>query len=221
MKTRTVVSTVYEFDELSDRAKDKARDWFRESVSHDFNDWSAGDVIEDCARLLDMIGLNIRTRTAKLMGGGTRQEPQVYYSGFSSQGDGASYVGSYRYKRGSVRVLAAEAPTGTGKGHDGNNEINRIARELFEVQRRNFYQVQANVSSTGRYFHLDIDVERADEKDLAHADDHDLVTELLRDVASWIYRQLEREYEYRLSAECVDEDIRSNEYEFDEDGHRA
>jgi hypothetical protein len=44
--------------------------------------------------------------------------------------------------------------------------------------------------------------------------------ETARDAMRWIYRRLEREYEYQNSVECVDEVIRANEYEFTEDGRR-
>jgi hypothetical protein len=37
----------------------------------------------------------------------------------------------------------------------------------------------------------------------------------------WIYRQLEAEYDYRMSAESVEESILINEYEFDENGRNA
>ena len=40
----------------------------------------------------------------------------------------------------------------------------------------------------------------------------------LRSFADWIYRQLEKEYEFNMSDENVDESIRINEYEFDETG---
>ena len=45
--------------------------------------------------------------------------------------------------------------------------------------------------------------------------------DLLRSFADWIYRQLKEEYEYRMSDENVDESIRINEYEFDENGRIA
>ena len=217
---RTVEQTVYQFDELSDRAKETARDWYRDGMETiDY----AESVIEDAARIGDIIGINLRTRTARLMGGGTRQEPHVYWSGFSSQGDGASFVGNYSYKAGSVRALAQEAPTGTEPHHKGNNEVNRICRELAEVQRRNFYQLQAVIGTSGRYAHshtMQIDVERVDDRPVSDAD-VETVRELMRDFADWIYRRLEREYEYRHSDDVVDEDIRANEYEVDEDGNLA
>ena len=45
--------------------------------------------------------------------------------------------------------------------------------------------------------------------------------DILREFADWIYRHLESEYEYRMSDENVDESIRINEYEFDENGRIA
>ncbi len=52
------------------------------------------------------------------------------------------------------------------------------------------------------------------------ADAEDIVTEALRDLARWLYRQLEREYEYLTSDEAVDEAIAANEYTFTEAGRR-
>lgn len=216
--------TVYHFDELGDTAKARARDWYREGDTS-FTDFYAETVIEDVARLCTMIGIDLDTMPVKLMNGTTRRDPKVYYSGFCSQGDGASFAGSYGYKKGSVQALAKEAPTGEGDGYEGNNEINRIAKELQDVQRRHFYRVQARITheSYAHYSHemtMRIEVERADEQEVSTADTQRVV-EALRDVARWIYRQLEREYEYQTSDEQVDETIRTNAYEFDEDGRRA
>ena len=52
------------------------------------------------------------------------------------------------------------------------------------------------------------------------ADAEDVITEALRDLARWLYRQLEREYEYLTSDEAVDDAITANEYTFTEDGRR-
>jgi len=46
------------------------------------------------------------------------------------------------------------------------------------------------------------------------------LTEQLRDLARWLYRQLEREYDYQTSDDEVDEAIRANDYTFTEDGRR-
>ena len=52
------------------------------------------------------------------------------------------------------------------------------------------------------------------------ADAEDTVAELLRDLARWLYRQLEREYEYQTSDAVTDEAILANEYTFTGDGRR-
>lgn len=215
-------TTVYSFDELSETAKEKARDWYRQATSDDFSQFGAESALEDANRMATMLGIDISTHMVKLMGGGTRQDPTIYYSGFCSQGDGASFSGTYAYKAGSVQAVAKEAPTGDGKAFKGNNELNRIARELQAIQRPHFYRLQASISASGRSLShfIGVDVERSDSVNVP-SEDVDALTELIRDFADWIYRQLEREYEYLQSNESVDESIRANEYEFTEHGGRA
>ena len=45
------------------------------------------------------------------------------------------------------------------------------------------------------------------------------VIEALRDLARWLYRQLELEYNYLTSDEAVDETVSANEWAFTADGH--
>ena len=52
------------------------------------------------------------------------------------------------------------------------------------------------------------------------ADAEEIVTEALRDLARWLYRQLEREYEYQTSDDSVDEAIAANAYTFTDAGRR-
>jgi len=203
-------TTVYKFNELSDKAKDRAREWFREG-NLDYDWWDF--VYEDVATIADLIGIDLRTRPVKLCGGGIRYEPCIFFSGFSSQGDGACWEGTYSYKKGSVKAVKDHAPR--------DNELLRIAEGLYEIQRRRFYKVTARVRHRGHYYHsgcMDIEVGVDGRYDEEASDG---VTELLRDFANWIYSQLETEYDYRMSDEAVDQDIEANEYEFDEDGHRV
>ena len=48
----------------------------------------------------------------------------------------------------------------------------------------------------------------------------DAVIEAMRDLACWLYRQLEREYDYLTSDDAVDESIAVNEYTFTAQGRR-
>jgi hypothetical protein len=49
--------------------------------------------------------------------------------------------------------------------------------------------------------------------------DDDLV-EALRDLAHWLYRALEREYEFQTSDETVDDGMSANGYTFTAEGRR-
>ena len=80
------------------------------------------------------------------------------------------------------------------------------------------------MSHRGRYYHeycMDISVERAsDTYQPPTPDAEEIIIEALRDLARWLYRQLEREYEYHTSDEVVDENIEANGYTFTEVGRR-
>ena len=52
------------------------------------------------------------------------------------------------------------------------------------------------------------------------ADAEEGVIEALRDLARWLFRQLEREYDYLSSDDVVDETIVANGYTFTEAGQR-
>jgi hypothetical protein len=45
--------------------------------------------------------------------------------------------------------------------------------------------------------------------------------DILRDYMRWIYRTLEKEYDYMTSEEAIKETIIANDYEFTKDGSRA
>lgn len=212
MRTETITKTLYKFDELSDDAKETARDWWRnaDAIDSSFSEC----VIEDAARMADILGIDLRQRPVKLMNGSTRYDPTIYFSGFSSQGDGACFEGSYRYKLGSVKAIKSEAPQDT--------TLHAIARDLQNIQRKAFYKLHATIKQHGRYYAMDIDVYRGDDqyRDIS-SELEDGIKEALKDFANWIYRQLKQEYDYQNSDENVDESIRINEYEFTENGDIA
>ena len=137
-----IETTVYRLNELSDAAKDKARAWYREG-GFDYDWYDA--VYEDFQRIAEILGLNLKTRTVRLMGGGTRQEPCIWHLGFWSQGDGACFESWYSYRKHAPRLIREHAPQDT--------ELHRIADALQAVQRRNFYQLCADASHRGHYYH--------------------------------------------------------------------
>lgn len=206
-----IETTVYRLDELSEAAKDKARAWYREGGFDD--DWYDA-VYEDFQRIAEILGISFKTRSVRLYGGGTRQEPLIWFTGFWSQGDGAAFEGYYSYRKGAAAKIRAYAPK--------DAELHSIADVLQEVQRRNFYQLTAEATHRGRYYHeycMAISVTRDSPtwQDMT-ADAEETVIEVLRDLARWLYRQLEREYDDLTSDEAVDEAIIANDYTFTEAG---
>ena len=210
---RTVETVVYELEELSDTAKESARAWYRETcLEHEWYDF----VFEDFETICRIVGVTLRTSPVKLMGGGTRENPHIWFRGFASQGDGASFEGQYSHARGAARAIRAHAPK--------DEELHRIADELQAVQKRNFYQLNTVIRTRGNYCHehsTAIEVERDSPTWQPMTDGaEDTVIEALRDLARWLYRQLEREYDYLTSDAAVDESIDLNQYTFTAEGRR-
>lgn len=208
---KTIETTLYAFGELSPEAKIRARDWYRSAAPHD--DWY-DFVYEDFEAICTLLGITLSRRATRLHGGGTGSRPCIWFSGFSSQGDGASFEGSYAYRARSLRALSAHAP--------GDAVLRDIARRMQALQRRHFYRLTATISQRGRYVHartMDVDVLRSDGAAVPEAVESDL-TACLRDLADWLYRQLEREWDFRVSDEAVDEDIEANALLFTDEGRR-
>ena len=192
-----IQTEVYAFDELSDRAKEKARDWWREGGLHD--DWWES-VVEDAKTIAELFGLEVE---------------RVFFSGFSSQGDGACFEGDYRYKKGGLAAVKAYAPQDTGL-HD-------IVKALQAAQRKAFYKLGATTKHRGHYNHsgcMAIDAYHLKDswRDISNAEGD--IKDALRWFADWIYKQLETEYEYQMSDEQIDDIIRANQYTFTENGKR-
>lgn len=208
--SRTIETQVFQFSELSDDAKENARDWFRSCIeSEEIGEF----VIDDATRIAAMMGIEFDSRPVRLMNGQTRQEPCVNWSGFGSQGDGASFTGRYNYEKASVQSVMDECPD--------DKKLHQIAASLAKLQKRFFYQLHARITVSGRYSHsgtMDIEVtdKRDDYRDVGTAQDE--IAQLMRDFADWIYSQLEKQNDYLYSEENVDESIKANEYEFTADG---
>lgn len=213
MKTKTI--TLYDFDELSDDAKQKARDWLRRCQADD-QDW-ADFTIQDAETICGILGIELDYRSVPLMNGKTRREPQIYYSGFWSQGDGACFTGRYSYAKGCAKNIREHAPQ--------DQELHRIADGLTALQKGYGYGLQATLTKIDHHYQhehtIRIDVEIPDRpaREIAKGDWEALI-DLLRALMRWIYKQLEAEYEYQNSDEQIDETIRANEYTFTEDGSR-
>jgi hypothetical protein len=199
--TKTVKA--YKFRELSDSAKQRVLEKFYDiNVDSDF--WYKCD-FEDIKEIGKIIGISIE---------------DIYFSGFSSQGDGACFEGTYEYKKNSLKAIKDYAPQDT--------TLHEIAKNLYEIQKINFYTIGAKVTHNGLYSHencTEIDVYTRDRD--GYFNDYLTITtktdteikEYLRDFMRWIYKCLNEDYDFLTEEKQIIDTIEANDYDFDEKGN--
>lgn len=208
-RTVTEVFEVYKFDELSQRAKDRAlQEYSAHGMDHEW--WDAA--YEDAKTCFGFCGIRI--------------DRIFYFSGFWSQGDGACFDGVW---------YASDVKPGKLKDHAPQDaELHRIAAGFEEIA-KDHPQAAFKVKHRGHYYHehcTEFEVEFHDDafeqlqydspewkarNALLWEVERDLV-ELARDAMRWIYRTLEKEHEYLTSEEAFKELAEANEWEFTKGG---
>lgn len=203
----TVERMVFKFSELSERAKGKARDARRYRDVEQDGWWNC--TYADAVEVASLMGIDI---------GHDGKRPAIYFSGFCSQGDGASFDGWFNYKEGAHTEIRKHAPK--------DEELHAIADGLVVMQTtaRLMYggRLHARIETSGHYSHsgtLSANVTYVDTEGEAPACSEEVEKDLLalfRRFADWIYEQLETEHDYLTSDKHIDEHL--EEEEFDEDG---
>lgn len=205
-RIETIERTLYSFEELSDAAKETARDWWRSCIEsdecEDKDDWQIVAAI---------LGIQFSTRAVRLMGGATRQDPVIYWT---LNPDSAAFAGRYTYAKQAPKRIREYAPQ--------DKALHAIADELQSIQRRNFYRLAADCETGGR----DGTTQRVQSFKINNWDyneyiDCDELESALTDFAHWIARQVSTQWDYLHSDEYVDGAILCNAYEFDESGNIA
>ncbi len=93
-RRRKGLSTARPYSELSEEAKERARDWWREK-GNSFDDQDA-EYLTDCfaEELLEEYGIEVDTRTEKLCNGNTRQRPHIFWGLGYCQSDDLEFKAS-------------------------------------------------------------------------------------------------------------------------------
>lgn len=198
MRVETI--EIFTFDELSpDAQKAAIRDFSDINVEY----WCWYDcTYDDFERLCEIIGITV-------------DQKEIYFSGFWSQGSGASFFGSYAYKSGCKKAIRDYAPQ--------DSELHSIVDRLVMLQKPHFYQLTATISKlygAGNYCHentMSVDTEHCRGGEIDNSTEEE-TQEIMRDLARWLYASLEREYEWLTSAEAIRDTIQANEYEFTKEG---
>lgn len=203
------------FDELTKSAKERARNKYREHhLDHGW--WEF--IYEDAIVTAKLMGITIGT-----FGRGKSARPDIWFSGFYSQGDGCCFGGglSISGMKGALARINEHAPQ--------DEKLHRLATcaeviytsflsECVVQRLEGVSKGQVNtdmvilIQGQGHGYHTYVNL---DDGTISKELENDL-DQLVSEFARWIYKQLEAEYEYQTSDEVIDKAL--EDYEFDSDG---
>lgn len=195
---REITSTIkaFQFEELTEEQKQKAYEKNGYDLFHGW--WQF--VYDDAIAIGEKFGIHIEN---------------IYFSGFSSQGDGACFEGTFSYQKGGASVVKNYAPN--------DKELHDIVDQWQKLQRQNFYSISGKVRQSGHYNHSGCTVFDFEDSRDYHgftnsSFDEESFSQCLRDFMDWIYNRLEEEHDCLTSFESFAESAKANEWEFTEDG---
>lgn len=199
MRTKIETTDVYTFDELEQSAQQKA---LERLCDINIDDKWFDCALDEFAAILNTIGVDCSVK-------------DIIFSGFSSQGDGLSFTGNYRYQKGALAAIKKEYPTWTA--------LHTLVAELQEVQRRAFYRVEGRLLRTSSYYchEKTVTFDVPWETEAIYPDAEERFTKIFRALMQEFYFRLQAEYDYLVSKEAIIEAIESNGYEFTIDGRLA
>lgn len=201
------------FADLSEKAKEKARDHVRQYWQDD--GWS-DYVIADANVCAELLGIQIGVRMRRTMNNKGYAQPLIDWD-VGRRDSGVRFEGAYRKPDNMMGIL----------GHAPEDKVLcRIAERLVALQTSTFLVYNDWLSadiSTG----LKIEVFTVDTEASCGPDGHPARTEptevevreltsCLHDFADWVQVQLEAEYQYQYTDECID--LQLEDRSFDEDG---
>lgn len=215
---RTEEVKVYQFEELSDEAKEKARDWFKED-GFDYDWWE--DVYNIWEEKLTELEYDVTKVTREKNKKGEyydKKEILINFSGFYSQGDGASFTGEVDVVKWLKRFPENKDYKRILKLIDSNfvypTDSSIVRDRWHNYVHWNTTSLNMNWDMNGRLGTSASNVMKVlDEIEAAIFAEHQ---QLNKD----IYTALEKEWDSLNSDEYVDETIMANEYEFTEEGKR-
>lgn len=181
MRQETIVRTIAKYDELTQDQRDKAIDNL--NLSDDF-EFQAESTLEYFETALNILGFN---------------NVKFQYSGFWSQGDGASFTGTFNVPKAVKELkdrmskLKEEFPT--FNIHDYGSL--RFTKEEKEEDTLNIFRISSFYSHSGTV-----------------SSDNEALRELVRDISNDLYKALEKDYDYVTSREYKEDVIAANGWEF-------
>ncbi|MDP9047204.1 MAG: hypothetical protein M3N14_03650, partial [Bacteroidota bacterium] len=208
----TIQLILYEFAELSDKAKEKAVKEFADINVND--DWYAY-TIEDFKNICETIGITVNTK-------------KTYFRGFYSQGDGSTFQAIVN-----IPQLVEAVKYHHWKEYAPTLEfgftIPDLDKRLIKLIQNESLDISPKITGVERWYSVTADLSY--NLPYTHHQYSRIETELekleawLQTVADilnrYLYKSLQAEYEYQTKEETVMEAIEVNEYQFTTDGVSA
>jgi hypothetical protein len=199
----TIITTEYKlFNDCSEQTQLKAIEK-NMYINVDHSEWDQY-LIENFTDILEILGY---------------EDIEINYSGFWSQGDGASFTCSgFTYKKGSIAKIKKEYPSW--------DDLHEWLEFFTLVNKENFYQLYFDITrDSSNYSHYNtVSINNLYRSTLSNNEidvydnEHERVNELNRDFMKLIYRSLDQEYTDQTSSDSIKESLICNEYEFNSDG---
>jgi len=221
--SKTIEVEVFKYDELSDSAKAKARDWYIEGMDYEWWEGVYESVKEDGYELGFCVD-------------------DIRFSGFCSQGDGASWLGQVDVRQWLEKhcadsigvsawcaliqedVVSKHIQVTQNSNHYSHHETMGFANvEDHTDEFTDDWQMELTSIFKGMEVQHLFDIIVTDDT-CPYKSVDDITTAIAisaKDYAKDIYHRLREEYEYLCSEEMMMDHFEANDYFFDSDGRLA
>lgn len=182
MRQETIVRTIVKYEELSEEQKQKVCEKLHD-LHTDYAYWHEG-VFEDKTKILELLGFS---------------GVKLSFSGFWSQGDGASFTGHYNVPQNKKETNERIKKV---KQYAPDFDFSMFLRMSFNKEEKE--EGKLKVYRIGHHYSHEYTVKS----------DNISLTDFVRDFSKTLYRDLEKTHDYLSSREAIEEGIEANGYEF-------
>ena len=205
MKTITTTTNVYQFEELSDDVQQIVLDKYREWMVDDPYWYTC--ITEDWKDRLAELGID---------------KPEIYFSGFYSQGDGAVFE--------CKDIDLIKLMNGLGMQNEYKYIYDLLIDDVMDVSSginriSTYYEHEGTAKLSIDFEQLNDDYESEEKYNKVEHKAIEMLSQLEKDLDQWrreickeLYSDLMQEYEMLQSDDVLKEHFIENEYEFTEDG---
>jgi hypothetical protein len=212
MKTKTI--NLYEFDELSEQAQQKAIDSLSD-LNTDYEWWDC--TYEDFHTMAEYFGIDVDLK-------------KTYFTGFWHQGQGSAYTADVDVIK-LVECVKTEswkqhAPKENLSFYKVTPNIERVCKLISSGAIDYRVWVETSNRETNVRTQVEFDINYTDETkcaifpniDKSLNELSDLVEDVCTTLNNWFFTNLRNECDYLTSKEAIIETIKANEYTFTENG---